>query len=76
MARAMGAGQTSCSCLKTWTPLAYGREDYLFCLWEADNPQDIEETIKLFGLLDYFTIDVMRVDEVDWFVLGEQIKQK
>ena len=58
-----------CTCLKTWSPLAYGREDYLFCLWEADNMRDVETTIESFGLLDFLTLDTMRVDEIDWAVL-------
>ena len=42
MARAMAAGETACKCLKTWSPLAHGRTDYMFCLWEADKPEDVE----------------------------------
>ena len=66
IARAMAAGETSCVCRKTWSPLAHGREDYLFWLWDAASPQDIEDTIDSFGLLDYFTLDSMQVDESDW----------
>jgi hypothetical protein len=36
MAQTMASGQTPSKCLKTWTPLTHGRDDYLFCLWEAD----------------------------------------
>jgi len=71
MSRAMAAGETPCTCLKTWSPLAHGREDYLFSLWEADSPQDVEATIESFGFLEYFTLDTMRVDEVDWRTLAE-----
>jgi hypothetical protein len=66
MARAMAVGETSCRCLKTWNPLAYGREDYLFSIWEAGNAEDIEATIRSFGFFEYVTIDIMQVDEIDW----------
>ena len=64
------ASETHCRCLKTWSPLAYGREDYLFCLWEANKQQDVETTVESLGLLDYFTLDCMRVDEIDWAALA------
>jgi len=70
-ARAMAAGKTPCKCLKTWSPVAHGRTDYIFCLWEADKPEDIEATIKKFGLLEYFTLDSMQVDETDWGQLAK-----
>jgi hypothetical protein len=72
IARAMAAGETPCKCLKTWSPLAHGREDYLFCLWEADTPEDVEATIKSFGFLEYFTLDSMQVDEIDWERLAQE----
>jgi len=65
-ARAMAAGETPSKCLKTWSPLAHGRTDYMFCLWEADKPEDVEATINQFGLLEYLTLDSMEVDETDW----------
>ena len=71
IARAMAASETTCTCLKIWSPLAYGREDYLFCLWEADDPGDVEATLESFGLLDYFTLDCMRVAEIDWAELAK-----
>jgi hypothetical protein len=36
----------------------------MFCLWEADKPEDIETTLGPF--LDYLTIDNIKVDETDW----------
>ena len=66
MARAMAAGETPCKCIKTWSPLAYGRSDYMFCLWDADKPEDVEASISALGLMEYFTIDSMQVDEIDW----------
>ncbi len=71
IARAMAAGETPCKCLKTWSPLPHGRTDYVFCLWEADKPEDVEATIKAFGLLEYFTLDSMQVDEIDWEQLAK-----
>ena len=72
IAKTTASGETLCTCLKTWSPLAYGREDYLFCLWEANNQQDVEATIESLGLLDYITFDCMRVDEIDWLTLASQ----
>ncbi len=45
MARAMAAGDTRAKCVKTWNPLPHGRTDYMFCLWEAEKPKDIETTL-------------------------------
>jgi len=64
LARAMAAGATPAKCIKTWNPAAYGRTDYMFCLWEADKPEDVEATLG--PLLEYLTADVMQVDETDW----------
>jgi hypothetical protein len=71
MAQTMASGQTPSKCLKTWTPLTHGRDDYLFCLWEADKIEDVEATIKSFGFLEYFTVDTMQVDEIDWGELAK-----
>lgn len=64
VARAMAAGQTPAKCIKTWNPIPHGRTDYIFCLWEADKPEDIEATLG--PMLDYLTIDNIKVDEIDW----------
>ena len=64
MARAMAAGETPAKCIKTWNPLPHGRTDSMFCLWEADNPEDIKTTLGEW--LDYLTVDNFKVDEVDW----------
>ena len=63
-ARAMAAGETPAKCIKTWNPIPHGRTDYIFCLWEADKPEDIEASVG--DLLDYITIDNFKVDEIDW----------
>jgi hypothetical protein len=63
-ARAMAAGETPAKCIKTWNPIPHGRTDYMFCLWEADKPEDIEASVG--PLLDYLTIDNFKVDEIDW----------
>jgi hypothetical protein len=60
----MAAGETPAKCIKTWNPFAYGRTDYIFCLWEADKPEDIEASLGDF--LNYVTIDNIQVDEIDW----------
>ena len=64
IARAMASGATSAKCIKTWNPIPHGRTDYMFCLWEADKPEDIEATLGEF--LEYLTVDNLKVDEVDW----------
>ena len=64
LARAQAAGETPAKCLKTWNPIPHGRTNYMFCLWEADKPEDIEATLG--PLLDYLTIDNFKVDEIDW----------
>ena len=69
MARAMAAGETPAKCIKTWNPIPHGRTDYIFCLWEADKPEDIEASLGDF--LNYVTIDNLQVDEIDW---GEAAK--
>jgi len=71
IARTMASGETPCKCLKTWSPINYGREDYLFWLWEADKIEDVEATIRSFGFLEYFTLDAMQVDEIDWGELAK-----
>jgi hypothetical protein len=63
-AKAMAAGETPAKCYKTWNPIPHGRTDYMFCLWEADKPEDIETTLGQF--LDYLTVDNIKVDEIDW----------
>ena len=63
-AKAQAAGENPAKCYKTWNPLPHGRTDYMFCLWEADKPEDIEATLGEF--LEYLTVDNLKVDEVDW----------
>jgi hypothetical protein len=63
-AKAQAAGENPAKCIKTWNPLPYGRKDYMFCLWEADKPEDIKTSLGKW--LDYLTVDNMQVDEVDW----------
>ena len=63
-ARAMAAGETPAKCIKTWDSTPHGRTDYVFCLWEADKPEDIEASLG--PIPDYLTCDIMQVDEIDW----------
>ena len=69
LARAMAAGETPAKCLKTWNPIPHGRTDYVFCLWEADKPEDVKASLE--QVVDYLTADIMQVDEIDW---GEMAK--
>ena len=70
-ARTMAAGQSAARCLKTWDPSGQGRLDYLFCLWDADKPEDVQKTLQDFGLLEYLTADIMQVAETDWAQLAQ-----
>jgi len=64
IARAMASGKTPAKCIKTWNPIPHGRTDYMFCLWEADKPEDIKTSLGEF--LDYLTVDNFKVEEIDW----------
>ena len=66
IAIAMDDGKTPARCLKTWNPLAHGRKDQFFCLWEAEKPEDIVATLALYGITNHITVDNLFVDEIDW----------
>ena len=70
-ATTMAAGKSAAKCIKTWNPMASGRNDYVFCLWEAEQPADIDATLHEFGLDAYLTADIMKVDEIDWAQLAK-----
>lgn len=72
-ARAMAAGETKGRCLKTWSSFAHEGTDYMFCLWEADKAEDVEATLNQYGLLEYFTLESLEVDETDWVEMGEAV---
>ena len=76
LAAAMAAGQMPAQILKTWTPFTYGRGDYVFCLWEANNLEDIMTVLEISGLNDYVTSDVMPVTEIDWAELALTVPEK
>ena len=71
LAAAMEAGQTPAKCLKTWNPMAHGRADYIFCLWDAEKAEDIEAVLSESGMAEYITSDLMAVDEIDWAQLAQ-----
>ena len=71
LAAAMAAGQTPAKCLKTWNPMAHGRADYIFCLWEAEKAEDIQAVLSESGMAEYVTADLMAVDEIDWAQLAQ-----
>ena len=64
LAKAMAAGETPARCLKSWNPIPYGKTDTFYCLWDADNTDDIAATMGV--MLDYVTCDPVQVDEIDW----------
>jgi hypothetical protein len=70
-ARTMAAGKTPARCIKTWNPLPHGRTDYVFCLWEADKPEDIVSALG--PILDFLTVDNIKVDEIDWQELAKTL---
>jgi hypothetical protein len=45
LAAAMTASRTPAKALTTWSPAAYGRNDYDFRLWEAERPEDVMSVI-------------------------------
>jgi hypothetical protein len=71
----MEAGQTPAKCLKTWNPLAHGRADHIFCLWEGEKAEEVEAVIRDSGMAEYITSDVMPVDEIDWAQLALAAKE-
>ena len=64
LAKAMASGQTPAKCLKSWNPLPYGNDNTFYCLWEANNPSDIEATLGP-DMLGMLTCDPVQVDEID-----------
>ncbi len=62
-AKAQAAGELPAKCYKTWNPIPHGRTDYMFCLWEADKPEDIETSLGQF--FEHLTVDNIKVDEID-----------
>lgn len=66
LAIAMDEGRTPARCLKTWNPFTHGRKDLVFCLWEAEKPEDIVATLREVGVTDHLTVDCLPVDEIDW----------
>lgn len=76
LAAAMAAGQTPAKCLKTWNPAAFGRADYVFCLWEAESPAHIEAVLRDSGMADYIASDLMPVAEIDWAELAQAVPQQ
>ena len=71
LAAAMAAGQTPAKAITTWNPSAYGRGDYVFCLWEAEKPEDVMTVLRDSGLSDIVTTDLMQVDAIDWKELAK-----
>jgi beta-glucosidase-like glycosyl hydrolase len=76
LAAAMAAGKLPAKCLTTWNPFAHGRGEYVFCLWEAENKEDIDKILRENGFDDYVTSDVMQVSEIDWADLAKVAQQK
>ncbi|MFZ0928141.1 MAG: hypothetical protein WAN11_06055 [Syntrophobacteraceae bacterium] len=70
-AKTMAAGKAPAKCLKTWNPIPHGRTDYVFCLWEADKPEDINTSMG--PLLEYLTVDNIKVDEIDWLEFAKTL---
>ena len=51
--------------------MAHGRTDYIFCLWDAERSEDIEDVLSKSGMAEYITSDLMAVDEIDWAQLAQ-----
>ena len=43
----------------------------MFCLWEAEKPEDVMAVLAESGLTDYVTVDLMQVDAIDWKELAK-----
>ena len=71
LAAAMEAGQMPAKAITTYNPAAYGRPEYVFCLWEAANAEDVMTVLQESGLADIVTTDLMQVDAIDWKELAE-----
>lgn len=67
----MAAGKTVAKLLKTWNPYAYGRNDFIFCLWEAEKIEDVETVLRDYGFYTLVSSDVMPVAEIDWAELAK-----
>ena len=70
LAAAMAEGKTPAKCLMTWNPMAHGRSDNVFCLWEANTPEDVLAVVHDSKMDEYLTSDVMPVAEIDWAQLA------
>lgn len=68
------AGEMPARVITTWSPREYGRTDYLFCLWEAESPEDISTVLDAVELSRYLTADIMRVEELSWEELAVQAR--
>jgi hypothetical protein len=71
LAAAMEAGRLPAKAITTWNPSAYGRPEYVFCLWEAEKPEDVMAVLRESGLADIVTTDLMQVDAIDWKELAK-----
>ena len=67
----MQSGKTPARCIKSWSPTRYSHAEYFFCLWEAEKPEDIKATLASIHAQDYFSVEVMRVEEFDWARIAE-----
>jgi hypothetical protein len=67
----MATGQTPAKCIKTWNPLVHGRADYMFCVWEAEKPEDVHAVLTSSGIDAYINTDLMPVDEIDWAEMAQ-----
>jgi len=71
LAAAMEAGKMPARAITTYNPAAYGRGDYVFCLWEAEKAEDVVTVLDESGLSKIVTTDLMQVDAIDWKELAK-----
>lgn len=71
LAAAMEAGRMPAKAITTYNPAAYGRPEFVFCLWEAANAEDVMTVLQESGLADIVTTDLMQVDAIDWKELAK-----
>ncbi len=65
-AQAVSGAQAPARCIKSWQGAAYGRPEWLVCLWEAEKAEDVTAALSQLGMLQMLTADTMQVDEIDW----------
>ncbi len=70
-AKATSSGAQPARCLTTWNGAAHAEagQERVFCLWEAEKPEDIETSLG--DVMNYVTLEPHQVDEIVWAELAQ-----